>query len=72
MTQVPETTEVVENIENVEEIQEFEPILHHFIEAGFKLVISDATFMTVVMGSTVFFAVVIIVVDYFNRRGRRY
>lgn len=69
MTQVPENTEVVEN---VEEIQEFEPILHHFIEAGFKLVISDATFMSLVMGATVFFAVVIVVVDYFNRRGRRY
>lgn len=66
MTQVPETQEVTE------EIQEFEPILHHFIEAGFKLVISDATFMTVVMGATVFFAVVIIIVDYFNRKGRRY
>ena len=70
MPQVPpETTEV---IENVEEIQEFEPILHHFIEAGFRLVISDATFMTVVMAGTAFIAIVLTVVDHFNRRGRRY
>lgn len=51
-------------------VVEFKPILHHFIDAGFRLVISDATFMSVVMAGTALITMVLIIVDQFNRRGR--
>ncbi|WP_332651649.1 hypothetical protein [Lysinibacillus sp. 54212] len=49
----------------------YETTVHDHIEAGLLLVFSDVTFMTVLIAAMPLLTILIIVVDYFNRRGRK-
>lgn len=66
MTQEPVTPQ---NLGDVSAL--YEPSVHDHIEAGLLLIFSDVTFMKVVIAAMPFLTILIIVVDYFNRKGRR-
>lgn len=60
-TELPVVTEEVQQV-----------FVNDYIEAGLRVVLSDETVIITILAAIPFLTLLIIVIDYFNRKGRRF